>query len=208
MASPYSFRGTEQEGVEIGGGESWWEEEQEAGCCPLLGQLGVLSTQSPFPFAVSALQFPSEELPSPIPRCLGSTIKAPPSHPTPLSLSKLWLSGPTRAFPVELELEWDDLASWVSQWERIRLPMQEMQVRSLGQEDPLEKEMATHCSILAWEIPQTEEPGRPQSTESLKRRTGQINWAWTHGMAWGRCTGCSLNQLPLVLANDQVPWSC
>ena len=44
-----------------------------------------------------------------------------------------------------------------------RLPMpeaQEMQVRSLGQEDPLEKEMATHCSILAWEIPWTEEPGR------------------------------------------------
>ena len=37
--------------------------------------------------------------------------------------------------------------------------MQEMQVRSLSWEDPLEKEMATYCSILAWEIPQTEEPG-------------------------------------------------
>ena len=36
---------------------------------------------------------------------------------------------------------------------------QEMQVRSLGQEDPLEKEMATHYSIPAWEIPWTEEPG-------------------------------------------------
>ena len=34
--------------------------------------------------------------------------------------------------------------------------MQETQVRSLGEEDPLEKEMATHSSILAWEIPQTE----------------------------------------------------
>ena len=33
--------------------------------------------------------------------------------------------------------------------------MQEMRVGSLGQEDPLEKEMATHCSILAWEIPRT-----------------------------------------------------
>ena len=33
-----------------------------------------------------------------------------------------------------------------------------MQVRSLGQEDPLEKEMATHSSILAWKIPRTEEP--------------------------------------------------
>ena len=38
--------------------------------------------------------------------------------------------------------------------------MQETQVRSLGREDPLEEEMATHSSILAWEIPWTEEPGR------------------------------------------------
>ena len=37
--------------------------------------------------------------------------------------------------------------------------MQEMQVRYQGPEDVLEKEMATHSSILAWEIPQTEEPG-------------------------------------------------
>ena len=37
--------------------------------------------------------------------------------------------------------------------------MQEMQVRSLSQEDPLEKGMATHSSILAWRIPWTEEPG-------------------------------------------------
>ena len=41
--------------------------------------------------------------------------------------------------------------------------MQEMSVRSLGREDPLEKEMATHSSILAWEIPRTEEPGGLQS---------------------------------------------
>ena len=38
--------------------------------------------------------------------------------------------------------------------------MQETLVQSLGQEDPLEKEMATHSSILAWKIPWTEEPGR------------------------------------------------
>ena len=37
--------------------------------------------------------------------------------------------------------------------------MQEMQVRSLGQKDPLERTMATHSNILAWEIPWTEEPG-------------------------------------------------
>ena len=41
--------------------------------------------------------------------------------------------------------------------------MQETWVQSLGQEDPLEKEMATHSSILAWRIPWTEEPGRLQA---------------------------------------------
>ena len=40
---------------------------------------------------------------------------------------------------------------------------QEMRVRSLGQEDPLEKEMATHSGILAWEVPWAGEPGRRQS---------------------------------------------
>ena len=43
---------------------------------------------------------------------------------------------------------------------------QEMRVRSLGQEDPLEKEMATHSSILAWRILWTEEPDRLQSMGS------------------------------------------
>ena len=41
--------------------------------------------------------------------------------------------------------------------------MQEMQVQPLGQEDPLEEEMATHSSILAWKIARTEEPGGLQS---------------------------------------------
>ena len=41
--------------------------------------------------------------------------------------------------------------------------IQETQVRSLGQEDPLEEEMSTHSRILAWEIPWTEEPGGLQS---------------------------------------------
>ena len=46
--------------------------------------------------------------------------------------------------------------------------MQEMWVPSLGQEDPLEKKMATYSSILAWEIPWTEETGRLQSMGSAK----------------------------------------
>ena len=45
---------------------------------------------------------------------------------------------------------------------------QEIQVRSLGQEDLLEYEMATHSSILAWRIPWTEEPGRLQSMGSQR----------------------------------------
>ena len=49
--------------------------------------------------------------------------------------------------------------------------MQEMKVQSPGQEDPLEKEMAIHSSILAWEIPRTEEPGGLPSVESRKSLT-------------------------------------
>ena len=48
--------------------------------------------------------------------------------------------------------------------------MQETQVRSLGQKDPLEKEMSTHSSILAWRIPWTEEPGlQPMGLQSWTR---------------------------------------
>ena len=46
--------------------------------------------------------------------------------------------------------------------------IQETQVSSLDGEDPLEKEVATHSNILAWKIPWTEEPGRPQSVESQR----------------------------------------
>ena len=48
--------------------------------------------------------------------------------------------------------------------------MQEMQVQSLGPEDPLEKGMTTHSSILAWRIPWTEEPARLQSMGSQRVR--------------------------------------
>ena len=58
------------------------------------------------------------------------------------------------------------LASLVAQTVKNLLSMQQTQVRSLGQEDPLEKGMATHSSILAWRIPWTEEPGRLQSMGS------------------------------------------
>ena len=47
--------------------------------------------------------------------------------------------------------------------------MQEMWVRSLGREDPLEEEMATHSGILAWRTPWTEDPGGLQTTELLSQ---------------------------------------
>ena len=61
--------------------------------------------------------------------------------------------------------------------------MQETRVRSLGQEDPLEKDMATHSSILAWRIPWTEEPGGLQSMGShvhheAKVKTGHGTTDW------------------------------
>ena len=70
-------------------------------------------------------------------------------------------------------MTWQGLPRWFSGKEKTnkqtnKLPMQEMQVQSLGQEDPLEKEMATHFIILAWEIPWIEEPGGQQSIASQK----------------------------------------
>ena len=56
--------------------------------------------------------------------------------------------------------------------------VQETQVRVLGQEDPLEKEMAPHSSILAWRMPWTEEPGRLQSM-GLQSQTGLRNYTTT-----------------------------
>ena len=56
-------------------------------------------------------------------------------------------------------------ASLVAQMVQNLPAMQETQVQSLGWENPLEKEMATHSNTLAWKIPRTEEPGGLQSTE-------------------------------------------
>jgi len=62
-----------------------------------------------------------------------------------------------------------------AQWSRIHLLMQETQVPSLSLEDPLEKELATHSSVLAWEIPWTEEPRGLQSMESQDSQTRLSN---------------------------------
>ena len=59
------------------------------------------------------------------------------------------------------------MAQWVENPPAMQ-ETEETQVRSLGQEDSLEKEMATHSSVLAWKIPWTEEPGSLQSMGSQR----------------------------------------
>ena len=65
--------------------------------------------------------------------------------------------------------------------------MLEMQVQSLGWEDPLEKGMATHSSILAWRLPWTEEPGRLQSTgsQTVRHDGSDLSHMHTRGLKQG-----------------------
>ena len=65
----------------------------------------------------------------------------------------------------------------VAQWYRIHLLMQEKQIWSLGQEEPLEKQMTTRSSILAWRITWTEEPGR---RESMGLQRARHDWTSVH----------------------------
>ena len=82
-----------------------------------------------------------------------------------------------------------------------RLPlMQETQVRSLGWEDPLEKEMVTHASILAWRIPWTEKPGGLQSTGS--QRVGH-DWAPSPSPSGVHRCACMFSLVWLFLS----PWT-
>ena len=91
---------------------------------------------------------------------------------------------------------------------------QETQVGSLGWEDPLEKEMATHSSILAWEIPWTEEPGGLQSVGSKKKvrhdlETKQQQLTY---LLIGSCTFClpssnSLSPFPTLITTNLISFS-
>ena len=72
--------------------------------------------------------------------------------------------------------------------------LRETRVRSLGREDPLEKEMAIHSSILAWKIPWTEEPGRLQSMGS-QSQTRLSNFTFTFpGSSDGKESACQLGR--------------
>ena len=120
--------------------------------------------------------------------------------------------------------------------------MQETQVRSLGWEvwslgweDPVEKEMATNCSFLAWRIPWTEEPGRLQSTESQRVRHNWVTLTFpaetTSGVfptiwglifclghtclgisafgvySWGSCIAWSSGEKRVLLQSHRLPCS-
>ena len=101
-----------------------------------------------------------------------SQTQKPPYYMFPL----LGHSGKDKTVETEnrLGVARDWRASLVAQRLKHLPAMWETWVRSLGQEDPLEKEMATHSSILAWRIPWTEEPGRLPVHGIAKSRT----WHW------------------------------
>ena len=95
------------------------------------------------------------------------------------------------------QLRW---ASQVAQWYRIHLPMQEtpeMQIPFLGQEDPLEEEMASQSSIFAWRIPWTEEPGRLQSMGSQRVRHDLVT-EHTHNNYFSRLLHASVVPCPVL----------
>ena len=89
-----------------------------------------------------------------------------------------------------LEVLTEFYSSLVAQTVKRLPPVQETQVQSLGPEDLLEKEMATHSSILAWKIPWTEEPGRLQSM-GLQSRARLRDFTFT-------CTFKGLRAWPLA----------
>ena len=79
---------------------------------------------------------------------------------------------------------------------------QEILVRSLGWEDPLEKEMVTHSSILTWKIPWTEEPGRLQSM-GLQR----VRHHWAHTYTFLSLTSCNSCRLVRLLCKSRYVWN-
>ena len=76
--------------------------------------------------------------------------------------------------------------------------MRETQVSSLGWDDPLEKEMATHSSVLAWRIPWTEEPGGLQSIESQRVGRDCVNNIHKYINYKGLLCGSAVKNLPAM----------
>ena len=85
-----------------------------------------------------------------------------------VSISKHQPAMPSKQRAGKMSSLFISMASLVAQIVKNLPAMQETQVQSLGLEDPLENEMATHSSTLVWKIPWTEEPGRLQSMGSQR----------------------------------------
>ena len=116
-----------------------------------------------------------------------------------------------------MRLKGDERASLVAQRLKGLPAMQETWVQSLGREDPLEKEMATHSSILAWRIPWMEKPGVLQSTgsqrvghdwtTSLHLPSSHFTCHLNHG--WGNeDNGDLLQKIPCMYCYTQYPQPC
>ena len=82
--------------------------------------------------------------------------------------------------------------------------MQETWVRSLGREDPLEEDMATHSSILAWRIPWTKKPGRLQSMGSQRVGTTEVTEHTHRSVSFRLLQSLMTTQyIPIVLGKKQ-----
>ena len=106
-----------------------------------------------------------------------------------------------------IELDWTKECTQVFQVALVvkdpPLPMQEMQVQSLGREDSLKEGTAIHSSILAWRIPWTEEPGGLQSMGLQKVRQVWSDLAWVHA---GTHSDSSVQLLSRVQLSA-IPWT-
>ena len=80
--------------------------------------------------------------------------------------------------------------------------MQKTQVQSLGQEDPLEKGMATHSSILAWRIPWTEEPGGRQSMMSQRVGHDWVTNTWGTRVPHGTGKELAISSIPILFLSS------
>ena len=112
-------------------------------------------------------------------------------------------SSPGEGIGYRLQYSW---ASLVDQTVKNLCVMQETWVWSLGWEDPLQEDMATHSGFLAWRIPRTEEPGGLQPTGLQRVRHSQ---AWHKVIPrlifWGSSTLFSIELTPTWIPNDSVP---
>ena len=101
------------------------------------------------------------------------------------------------------------VASLVAQMVKHLPAMRETQVWSLGKEDPLEKEMATHSSTLAWKIPWMEEPGRLQSMGSRRvRHDWATSLSLSHYDGGNEDNGDFLQKVPCMHCYTQCPQPC